>query len=99
MRRVMPGRRGCAELATLMEKGEAAWCAAVRLELWTGIQHQRERRVLRQFRSVKMSRSLRCSLFHMEPGSAPKARDNDGPVAAGWSEAESRGAGCRLQVV
>jgi predicted nucleic acid-binding protein len=26
-----------AELATLMEKKEAAWCAAVRLELWTGI--------------------------------------------------------------
>jgi predicted nucleic acid-binding protein len=41
-----------AELATLMEKGEAAWCAAVRLELWAGIRDQRERRVLRQFSSV-----------------------------------------------
>ena len=41
-----------AELAILMEKGEAAWCAAVRLELWTGIRNQRECRVLRQFSSV-----------------------------------------------
>ena len=28
-----------AELAILMEKGEAARCAVVRLELWTGIRN------------------------------------------------------------
>jgi predicted nucleic acid-binding protein len=39
-------------VASLMEAGEAAWCAAVRLELWSGIRHDRERRILQQFSSV-----------------------------------------------
>lgn len=41
-----------ARLAALMKAGEAAWCAAVRLELWAGIGNDEERRVLREFEQV-----------------------------------------------
>lgn len=30
----------------LITSGQAAWCAPVRLELWCGVRHQEERRVL-----------------------------------------------------
>jgi predicted nucleic acid-binding protein len=39
-------------LAALLQAGEAAWCAPVRLELWAGIGDDRERRVLRKFEQV-----------------------------------------------
>jgi predicted nucleic acid-binding protein len=33
----------------LLENGEAAWCPAVRLELWNGAGNENDRRVLRDF--------------------------------------------------
>ncbi len=33
----------------LMESGEAAWCPAIRLELWNGVEGERDRRILRDF--------------------------------------------------
>ncbi|MGI9089694.1 MAG: PIN domain-containing protein [Gemmatimonadaceae bacterium] len=39
-------------VASLLVSGHAAWCAAVRLELWGGIRDQRERRLLGQYASL-----------------------------------------------
>jgi predicted nucleic acid-binding protein len=33
----------------LLEGGEAAWCPAIRLELWNGVGADRDRRILRDF--------------------------------------------------
>lgn len=33
----------------LLERGEAAWCPAVRLELWNGVGNENDRRALRDF--------------------------------------------------
>lgn len=40
------------ELSALIRNGEAAWCAAIRLELWAAIGDARERDMLARFRSV-----------------------------------------------
>jgi len=63
-----------AELAVLMEKGEAAWCAAVRLELWSGIRDQRERRVLRQFGSVLLDLPITGEVWEQAIALAEKSR-------------------------
>lgn len=39
-------------LRGLMQSGEAAWCAPVRLELWAGVGVDPERRILRDFEAV-----------------------------------------------
>jgi predicted nucleic acid-binding protein len=39
-------------LQSLLEAGEAAWCAAIRLELWPGTREARERRILVQYQSI-----------------------------------------------
>lgn len=39
-------------LQMLLEAGEAAWCAAIRLELWPGTRDARERRILVQYQSI-----------------------------------------------
>lgn len=36
----------------LLESGEAAWCAVVRLELWRGVTNDIERKVLRRYEAV-----------------------------------------------
>lgn len=33
----------------LVERGDAAWCPAIRLELWNGVGDENDRRVLRDF--------------------------------------------------
>jgi predicted nucleic acid-binding protein len=38
-----------AEVAERIRTGEAAWCAAVRLELWAGVRDERERKALGEF--------------------------------------------------
>jgi len=46
-------RGGKAEIADrvrrLVESGEAAWCPAIRLELWNGVGGDADRRILRDF--------------------------------------------------
>lgn len=46
-------RRGEARVADrvrrLLESGDAAWCSAIRLELWNGVGDERDRRILRDF--------------------------------------------------
>jgi predicted nucleic acid-binding protein len=39
-------------LQSLLEAGEAAWCAAIRLELWPGVRDARERSILVQYQSI-----------------------------------------------
>jgi predicted nucleic acid-binding protein len=36
----------------LLESGEAAWCPAVRLELWRGVTNDVERRTLRRYEAL-----------------------------------------------
>ena len=36
----------------LLESGEAAWCPAVRLELWRGVTNDAERKTLRRYESL-----------------------------------------------
>src|SRR5688572_26027693 len=36
----------------LLEAGEAAWCAAVRLELWRGVTNDAERKTLRRYEAL-----------------------------------------------
>lgn len=36
----------------LLEAGEAAWCAAIRLELWRGVTNDAERRTLRRYEAL-----------------------------------------------
>jgi predicted nucleic acid-binding protein len=36
----------------LLEAGEAAWCAPVRLELWRGVTNDAERKTLRRFEAL-----------------------------------------------
>lgn len=39
-------------VGSLLMSGEAAWCPAVRLELWAGIRDDRERRTLSEYASL-----------------------------------------------
>ncbi len=41
-----------ADVSERIRMGEAAWCAAVRLELWAGVRDDRERKALGEFNSV-----------------------------------------------
>ncbi len=36
----------------LLRRGQAAWCAPVRLELWAGVNSDQERRILRHYEKV-----------------------------------------------
>ena len=36
----------------LLESGEAAWCAAVRLELWRGVTNDAQRKTLRRYEAL-----------------------------------------------
>jgi predicted nucleic acid-binding protein len=36
----------------LLEAGEAAWCAPVRLELWRGVTNDAERKILRRYEAL-----------------------------------------------
>ena len=62
------------ELAALIERGDAAWCAAIRLELWAGIRNQRERQVLRQFGSVLVDLSITAEVWEYAIALAEKGR-------------------------
>jgi predicted nucleic acid-binding protein len=61
-------------LASVIEAGEAAWCAAVRLELWIGIRHERERMILRKFNSVVSDLEMVREVWEHSIGLAECAR-------------------------
>jgi predicted nucleic acid-binding protein len=45
-----PGKRD--RVNALLESGEAAWCPAVRLELWRGVTNDAERKTLRRYEAL-----------------------------------------------
>jgi predicted nucleic acid-binding protein len=45
-----PGQRD--RVNALLESGEAAWCPAVRLELWRGVTNDTERKTLRRYEAL-----------------------------------------------
>jgi predicted nucleic acid-binding protein len=42
----------CDRVNALLERGEAAWCPAVRLELWRGVTSDAERKTLRRYEAL-----------------------------------------------
>jgi predicted nucleic acid-binding protein len=50
-------------LTELIASGQAAWCAAVRLELWSGIRSDRERKTLNQFCSVVVDLPIAAAVW------------------------------------
>ena len=45
-----PSKRG--RVNALLESGEAAWCPAIRLELWRGVTSDAERKTLRRYEAL-----------------------------------------------
>ena len=45
-------RRKRDRVNALLESGEAAWCPAVRLELWRGVTNDAERKTLRRYEAL-----------------------------------------------
>ena len=42
----------CQRVNALLEAGEAAWCAPIRLELWRGVTNDVERKTLRRYEAL-----------------------------------------------
>jgi predicted nucleic acid-binding protein len=48
---------------TLLERGEAAWCPVVRLELWRGVTSDAERRTLRRYEALLPSYDISSQVW------------------------------------
>lgn len=65
------------DLATVAERiraGEAAWCAAVRLELWAGVRDDRERKAMSAFKKVVTDLPMSGAVWESAIELADKAR-------------------------
>lgn len=47
----------------LLEKGEAAWCPAVRLELWRGVTNDAERKTLRRYEALLLNYEISADVW------------------------------------
>src|SRR5438552_15425018 len=48
----------------LLESGEAAWCPAVRLELWRGVTNEVERKALRHYEAVLSDYEISAAVWN-----------------------------------
>ena len=48
----------------LLESGEAAWCPAVRLELWRGVTNDAERKTLRRYESLLADYAISADVWN-----------------------------------
>ena len=62
------------KMTFLVESGQAAWCAPVRLELWAGIGPGGERSMLRQFEQVIPELPINDEVWEMACGFAERGR-------------------------
>jgi predicted nucleic acid-binding protein len=58
----------------LLESGEAAWCPAVRLELWRGVTSDAERRTLRRYEALIPSYEISAEVWERSIRLADRGR-------------------------
>lgn len=58
----------------LLESGEAAWCAAVRLELWRGVTNDAERKTLRRYEALLPSYEISSEVWDTSTRLADRGR-------------------------
>jgi predicted nucleic acid-binding protein len=58
----------------LLEGGEAAWCPAVRLELWRGVTNDAERKTLRRYESLLPDYEISAEVWNRSIQLADRAR-------------------------
>jgi predicted nucleic acid-binding protein len=58
----------------LLESGEAAWCPAVRLELWRGVTNDAERKTLRRYEALLPDYEISAEVWHRSIQLADRAR-------------------------
>ena len=61
-------------VSSLVQSKEAAWCAAIRLELWPGMRDLRERKILNQFRSIVADLPITSAVWESAIDLAERAR-------------------------
>ena len=64
-----------ARVRGLLEMGEAAWCAQIRLELWNGARGEHEKRVLREMQTGLPDLPIDASVWNQACDLARQARD------------------------
>jgi predicted nucleic acid-binding protein len=58
----------------LLESGEAAWCPAVRLELWRGVTNDAERKTLRRYEALLPDYEISGEVWQRSNQLADRAR-------------------------
>ena len=58
----------------LLESGEAAWCPAVRLELWRGVTNDAERKTLRRYEALLPDYEISAEVWQRSIQLADRAR-------------------------
>jgi predicted nucleic acid-binding protein len=58
----------------LLESGEAAWCPAVRLELWRGVTNDVERKTLRRYEALLPDYEISAAVWNRSIQLADRAR-------------------------
>jgi predicted nucleic acid-binding protein len=58
----------------LLESGEAAWCPAVRLELWRGVTNDAERKTLRRYEALLPDYEISVEVWDRSVHLADRAR-------------------------
>ncbi len=58
----------------LLEGGEAAWCPAVRLELWRGVSNDAERKTLRRYEALLPDYEISAEVWQRSIQLADRAR-------------------------
>ena len=58
----------------LLESGEAAWCPAVRLELWRGVTNDTERKTLRRYEALLPDYEISTEVWQRSIQLADRAR-------------------------
>jgi predicted nucleic acid-binding protein len=60
----------------LLESGEAAWCPAVRLELWRGVTNDAERKTLRRYAALLPDYEISAAVWLRSIRLADRARSS-----------------------
>jgi len=63
-----------ARVNVLLKSGEAAWCPAVRLELWRGVTNDAERKTLRRYESLLPDYEISAEVWTRSIQLADRAR-------------------------
>jgi predicted nucleic acid-binding protein len=58
----------------LLESGEAAWCPAVRLELWRGVTNDAERKTLRRYEALLPDYAISADVWNRSIQLADRGR-------------------------